>query len=153
MRVTGFCCALVLAASALAGPSGGAAAVKAPGGAIVVPYENAKFVPIDPAQPDLVQIAVLKGDPNTGPNSMLMKMKKYQGVLHYHSSDYELVVVEGRMRHWFEGQVEAETPVLGPGSYWYQPKMQPHADSCLSDACVMFIQWSGKRDALPATPK
>jgi quercetin dioxygenase-like cupin family protein len=82
---------------------------------------------------------------------MLMRMAKGAGVLHYHTADYDLVVIEGQMRHWLEGQVEEQTPTLGPGSYWYQPKMQPHADSCLSDSCVMFITWSGKRDALRAT--
>ena len=152
MRVSGLCGALLLAARTL-GSSEGPAATKPPGGAILIPNHDAKYVPIDPAQPDLAQIAVLRGDPNSGPNSMLMKMKKYQGALHYHSSDYELVVVEGRMRHWFEGQVEAQTPELGPGSYWFQPKMQPHADSCLSDTCVMFITWSGKRDGFAATGK
>ena len=36
---------------------------------------------------------------------------------------------------------------LGPGSFWYQPAEQAHADSCLSEQCVMFIQWAGPRDA------
>jgi quercetin dioxygenase-like cupin family protein len=132
-------------------PGKGGAPSARPG--TVVRYEDARFAPVDPARPDGAQIAVLRGDPATGPSSMLMKMRKGPGALHYHSSDYELVVVEGRMRHWLEGQVEAETPVLGPGSYWHQPGTQPHGDACLSEVCVMFITWSGKRDGFLAQPR
>ena len=57
------------------------------------------------------------------------------------------------MRHWLEGQVVEQGPVLGPGSYWFQPGMKAHGNSCLSDVCVMFIQWSGKRDAFPVAAK
>jgi hypothetical protein len=50
------------------------------------------------------------------------------------------------MRHWGEGEQEAEAQPLGPGSYWRQPGLQVHGDSCLTDDCVMFIKWEGKRD-------
>ena len=56
------------------------------GPTIVTPYTEAKWISLDPARPDLVQIAVLRGDPNTGPSSMLMKMQKYPGPRHDHSS-------------------------------------------------------------------
>src|SRR5262245_39222363 len=120
---------------------------------IVVRYEDAKYTPLDPAHPEEAQIAVLRGDPDTGPSSMLMKMRKAPGDMHSHTADYELVLIEGRMKHRPEGQSEERTPVLGPGSYWYQPGMQLHADSCLSDVCVMFITWAGKRDAIEAPKK
>jgi quercetin dioxygenase-like cupin family protein len=120
---------------------------------ITVKREDAKFVPVDPSRPGLAQIAVLAGDPATGPSSMLMKMKKTQGVLHYHTAGYDLVVVEGQMKHWGEREKEAQVPVLGPGSYWHQPGGQLHGDSCLSEECLMFIKWEGKRDALlPPAP-
>lgn len=140
------CCAVAIAT----GVSGGALAGSS---AVVAGYQDAKFVPVDPARPELAQIAVLRGDPATGPSSMLMKMRRTQGVLHFHTSDYELVLVEGLMKHTFEGQAEADAPQLGPGSYWFQPGREPHADSCLTDVCVMFITWSGKRDAHLATRK
>jgi hypothetical protein len=116
----------------------------------VMSYGDAKFEPIDPEHPEGTQIAVLRGDPDKGASSMLMKMRKAPGALHYHTADYELVLVEGRMKHRAEGQTEEQTPVLGPGSYWYQPGRKNHADSCLSDVCVMFITWAGKRDAFAA---
>jgi hypothetical protein len=112
---------------------------------IVTPFANARFAPVDPARPDGAQIAVLRGDPATGPSDMLMRMRRGEGRLHVHSADYRLVVVSGTMRHWTTGG-SATAPDLGPGSYWFQPGDAAHADSCLSDECVMFIQWSGPRD-------
>jgi hypothetical protein len=35
---------------------------------------------------------------------MLLKLKKYGGSLHFHSSDYHLVLLQGTMRHWAEGE-------------------------------------------------
>jgi quercetin dioxygenase-like cupin family protein len=119
----------------------------------VVPIEQAKFVPVAPSRPDGPQMAVLWGDPAQGPSAMLLKMKKGAGPLHWHTSDYHLVVLQGRMKHWGEGETEALAPELGPGSYWFQPGRGLHGDACLSDECVMQIVWSGKRDGhLPPVP-
>ncbi len=114
---------------------------------VVVPYQDAKYVPLDPGRPDGPRIAVLWGDPATGPSAMLMKFKKSSGRLHYHTSDYDLVVLEGQMKDWGEGPREEDVRPLGPGSAWHQPGNLAHTDSCLSDECVMFIKWAGKRDA------
>ena len=113
---------------------------------ILVPRAGAKFVPLDPADPTSTRIAVLRGDPATGPSAMLMQFGKGTGRLHVHSSDYQLVVLEGTMKHWVAGQTEADTPPLERGSYWYQPGNEAHADSCLTESCLMFISWAGKRD-------
>lgn len=113
---------------------------------IVTPIEGAVFKPLDPTRPAAAQIAVLRGDPASGPSSMLMKFGKGEGRLHVHSSDYDLVVLKGEMKHWQTGETAATAKVLGPGSYWFQPGNQAHADSCLSDECLMYVQWSGKRD-------
>jgi hypothetical protein len=113
---------------------------------VVVRREDANFVPLDPAHPDEIRIAVLRGDPSKGPSSMLMKTKKFTGTLHYHTSGYDLVVLEGQVKHWGQGQREEDVAPLGPGSYWRQPGLQPHADSCLTDVCVAFIKWEGKQD-------
>jgi quercetin dioxygenase-like cupin family protein len=117
---------------------------------VVTPFQDAKFVPLDPAQPDVAQIAVLWGDPAKGPSAMMLKLKKYGGSFHYHTSDYHLTLLQGMMKHWAEGEREADAKPLGPGSYWFQPGNQAHGDSCLTDECLMFIKWEGKRDAIPA---
>jgi quercetin dioxygenase-like cupin family protein len=113
---------------------------------VVIAFEDAKFVVTDPARPNGPRTAVLMGDPETGPSTMLLELKKGTGRLHVHSSDYHLVVVRGTMKHWTEREPEARVKPLGPGSYWFQPGNEPHGDSCLSDECLMFISWVGKRD-------
>jgi quercetin dioxygenase-like cupin family protein len=113
---------------------------------VVTPFQDAKFVPVDPAQPDVAQIAVLWGDPAKGPSAMLLKMKKGGGQLHLHTSDYHLVLLQGTMKHWAGGGQETDAKPLEPGSYWFQPGNQAHGDSCLTDECLMFIKWEGKRD-------
>jgi hypothetical protein len=143
---------VVVAVCALASPA--TADVDVARQMIVVPAEGARFVPLDPKQPDGAQFAVLRGDPTKGPSAMLLKFKKSTGVLHVHTSDYHLVLLQGTMKHWGEADKEATAPSLGPGSYWFQPGGRAHADSCLADECVMFVNWAGKRDArLPDAPK
>jgi quercetin dioxygenase-like cupin family protein len=119
---------------------------------VVTPFQDAKFIPVDPAQPDLAQMAVLWGDPAIGPSAMLLKFKKGGGQLHLHTSDYHLMLLEGTMKHWTEGVQEKDAKPLGPGSYWFQPGNQAHADACLTDECLMFIKWEGKRDGRLAEP-
>lgn len=113
---------------------------------IVTPFGQARFQPVDPKRPEGAQIAVLRGDPATGPSAMLMRLVQGASALHVHSSDYDLVVIEGEMRHSGATQSQHESAVLGPGSYWFQPGNEPHSDACLSDECLMYVQWSGKRD-------
>ena len=77
-----------------------------------------------------------------------------KGPMHTHTADYHLVVIEGTMKHWAAGETEATAKPLGPGSYWFQPGGQPHADACISDKCVMHVVWSGRRDGkLAESPK
>lgn len=137
---------LILAAGCAAlGFAAGLWAASAPK-MIVTPIEAVTFKPLDPARPAGAQVAVLRGDPATGPSSMLMKFGKGPGRMHIHSSDYDLVVLKGDTKHWQPGETEAGSKVLGPGSYWFQPGGQPHVDSCLSDECLLYVQWGGKRD-------
>jgi hypothetical protein len=113
---------------------------------VVTPIEEARFMPVDYARPDGPQIAVLWGDPTKGPSAMLLRLKKSSGRLHYHSSDYHLVLLQGTAKHWAAGQQEADVKRLGPGSFWFQPGKQAHGDSCLTDECLMFVKWADKRD-------
>lgn len=123
------------------------------GGMIVAPIEAARFVPSDPARPIGTQIAILRGDPATGPSTMLMKLKKGGGTPHVHSADYQLVVIQGTMKHLSEGQTEDSAKPLEPGSYWFQPGGEAHSDLCLTDECLLHIVWSGKRDGRLVTEK
>lgn len=117
---------------------------------VVTGFQDARFVPINRDRQDGPQLAVLWGDPASGPSAMLLKFAKGPGRMHVHTSDYHLVVLQGMMKHWAKGGQEANAEPLGPGSYWFQPGSEAHADACLSDECVMFIKWSDKRDAMVA---
>ena len=103
-------------------------------------------MPVDPQRPDAAQIAVLKGDPVSGPSSILLNMSRTPGALHDHTASYDLVLVEGRMKHWAKGESAVDAKELGPGSYWHQPGGDVHGHACLTDTCVMYVQWDGKRD-------
>lgn len=130
--------------------------------AVTVPAGSARFVPVHPRLPDGPRMAVLWGDPARGASAMLLEMRRGAVPLHLHSADYHLVVLEGTMKHWPAGGSEALAAPLGPGSYWFQPGGQVHADACLSERCLAHIVWSGARDArlapsdaqrpAPATP-
>jgi quercetin dioxygenase-like cupin family protein len=113
---------------------------------VVVPIESARFAPVVARLPDGPRMAVLWGDPNTGPSAVLLEMKKGAGPMHIHTADYHLVVIEGTMKHWGAGEKESDAKPLGPGSYWFQPGGLAHADACLSDKCVMQVVWSARRD-------
>jgi len=118
---------------------------------MVVPIEAARFTPVEPASPNGPQIAVLSGDPASGPSTMLMRLKKGGGTPHVHSADYQLVVLQGTMKHWGKGQTGGTSEPLNPGSYWFQPGGKTHSDTCLTDECLLHIVWSGKRDGRLAT--
>jgi quercetin dioxygenase-like cupin family protein len=137
---------LVLAtACALASCASGNITV-APKRMVVTPLQDARFVPNDPREPDGPQLAVLWGDPARGPSTMLVKVKKSTFPLHSHTADYHLVVLEGTVKHWAEGELESNAKALGPGSYWFQPGNQVHGDACVTDECLVHIHWAGPRD-------
>lgn len=143
MRLSNLC---IAASILLVGQSASASQASPSSRMIVAPFEQATFVPSNPDNPNGAQIAVLKGDPVTGPSTMLMRLKKGTSPLHVHSSDYQLVVIEGTMKHLSAKQKEIDGKPLGPGSYWFQPGGEAHSDACLVDECLMYIVWSGKRD-------
>jgi hypothetical protein len=124
--------------------AGGAAASKR--SMIVTPFAQVEFKAVDPKRANGPQLAVLRGNPDTGPSSMLMRLFRGTGPMHVHSSDYDLVLIEGRMKQWAQGETEQQAQLLEPGSYLFQPGNEPHVGSCLSDECLMYVQWSGKRD-------
>ncbi|MDQ8756989.1 DUF4437 domain-containing protein [Sphingosinicella sp. LHD-64] len=117
---------------------------------VTVPIEDARFAPVDPARPDGARMAVLRGDPATGPSDMLLLMPRGEGALHVHSADYRLVMLRGTLRRWGVGGREGAAD-LGPGSYSFQPGGVAHGSECLTDECLMFVSWSGRRDGRLAT--
>jgi quercetin dioxygenase-like cupin family protein len=72
--------------------------------------------------------------------------------MHVHTADYHCVVLEGTMQHWEQGQSQTQAKLLNPGSFWFQPGNAAHSDACLSEQCLMYVQWAGPRDARLAEP-
>lgn len=127
----------------------GAAPVMATGdGMVIVAPEQADWRPVNPALPDGPEIAILRGDPATGPSDMLLKMKKGAGPMHLHTHDYHLAVISGVMKHWDESGDEETSLPLGPGGYYFQPGGAVHGGACQTDECIMFVHWAGPRDAM-----
>ncbi len=143
----------VLMAIALASTSSSPTGPATDRSLVVKAFDDVAFKPIIPSRPDGPQMGVLRGNPDVGPSDMLLKMPKGAGVMHTHTADYHLTIISGEMKHWDPSVSEAQVRPLGPGSYWFQPGGEAHADSCLSDECVMFIHWSGKRDGQLYKPK
>ena len=122
----------------------------------MVPAGTAKWMPIDAKQPKGGQFAIIAGDPAAGPVTVMLKLPKGPAPIHWHSSDYSAVVVEGTTKHWRPGK-EADAKALGVGTAWFQPggsAATAHGDECTSDSCTIFIVMPGKFDMtpLPATP-
>ncbi len=120
----------------------------------LVPSGSAKFGPLDPKNPGGAQMAVLSGDPKTGPVAFLLKLPKGSAGIHWHSSDYYAWTVEGKSKHWLPGK-EADAKENGPGAFWFQPGTAagPHGDECLTDTCTVFVMMPGKFDFTPVADK
>jgi len=114
----------------------------------ITPAGTAKFGPVDPAQPKGAQAAIIQGDPKTGPVAFLLKLPKGKVPVHWHTSDYWAVLVEGKTKHWLPGK-DADAKANGPGTAWYQPggsDKDAHGDSCETDSCTIFIYMNKKLD-------
>ena len=120
---------------------------------VVTAFEDAKFIPDLPGRSESPEVAVLWGDPSTGPSAMLIRVEKGPLPMHNHSSDYHLVVLQGLVKHWSADQTEEDAKPLGPGSHWFQPGNEAHADNCLSSECLVHIVWAGKRDGKLVQPR
>lgn len=116
----------------------------------VVPFESLKFSKKEPGNP---QISAVRGNPEKEGSSIIMKMGRGAFPMHTHTSDYELVVIKGTMKHWGANQTQAQAAEMKPGSYWYQPANEAHGDSCESEQCVWFITFKGPRDFAAAEQK
>lgn len=121
----------------------GLATAAGPAEMIVTPFETLKFSPKKPGEP---QISPVRGNPEREASSIVMKMGRGAFPMHTHTANYQFVVVKGVMKHWDASGSQKTAPRMTPGSYWYQPANQPHADACESDECVWFISFDGVRD-------
>ena len=113
-------------------------------------YEDLPFSPIAEGSP--VHVAVLWGNPETGPAAVMVKFPEgYQEPWHHHSLTYHAVLVKGQFSsHSPEGGPDSER-VLGPGSYIVQPGSVIHAEvnAGIGESLAM-VYFDGPVDFAPA---
>lgn len=162
MRIRILISAVVIAAAGFAVASLAGEAAKAPAPAAApaaapalpttwtpTQLKDIKWALFNPANPTGPQISVLWGDMAKGPVALLLKLPAGAKVpVHMHSNDYVGIVVSGKPQHGFKADAMKDDGP--PGSSWFQPKKEMHADSCAGpEDCITVIINSGVPDFIP----
>ncbi|WP_143748338.1 hypothetical protein [Mesorhizobium carmichaelinearum] len=105
----------------------------------LVPGGKATFTPVDPSQPNGIQISIVSGDPANGPVAYLLKLPKGVVPNHWHTGDYYAVLTEGNHKHWLATD-KGTGNINPPGTTWVQPggRANTEGDECLSASCTIF---------------
>ena len=87
-----------------------------------------------------------------GPVGLLLRTPPgFEAPMHWHSSNYNAVVLQGMHRHWVEGEDPAMAPALGPGSYFSQVREQVHGDANAGDETMIgVVVFDGPLDSIPS---
>lgn len=119
-------------------------------GYMMTPFESLEFQPLAEGSP--VMIAVLWGDPMTGPSGFLLRLPAgFEAPMHTHTASYRAVVVDGEALHWIEGEDKAMAASLGEGGYWLQPGGQAHGDANPGDSpSLSLVIFDGPFDFVAA---
>ena len=92
----------------------------------ITAYEDLPFAPLTEGSP--VQIAVLWGNPDTGPAAIMVRFPEgYQEPWHSHTTTYHSVLIKGTFQTKSKDTDVSESAVYGPGSYAVQPGGAVHA--------------------------
>ena len=104
-----------------------------------------------PFGPHGPEMAVVWGDPKTGPHGSLLRFRPGAVAgLHVHPHDSYGVVVEGMLVHTYQGQPPGEP--LGPGSWYFEPAGVPHVSTCgVEGPCVVLVHNPGPFGFEPVT--
>ena len=99
-----------------------------------------------------MQIAVLSGNPETGPYTEMRKVPAgTDNPLHSHSSEIKNVIISGV---WYTGPDAASAKDFGPGSVVVMPGDWMHVSGCRTGTdCVLYQEGKGKFDFKPAAGK
>jgi len=113
--------------------------------------KKAKFGLMDPKNSKGPKLAILSGDPKTGPVAFMIEVPPgFSSGLHSHTSDYQAVVIDGDPAHWLPHE-SADGPAVPAGTYWFQPGGYDHGDRCTSTtACHAVVFMDKALDFKPA---
>jgi hypothetical protein len=93
----------------------------------ITAYEDLQFAPLGEGSP--VEIAMLWGDPATGPAAVLVRFpENYSEPWHSHSSTYRAVLIKGEFQTRSKDNGATSTDVYGPGAYLVQPGGGVHSE-------------------------
>lgn len=105
-----------------------------------------KWSPCPPIFPKGCEVAVLRGDPTSGPSDVFLRVTpNYTLPLHWHTSPEHMILISGKLEVTYEGQ---KTSVLRAGTYAYGPAKAKHDARCGNTGpCVLFIAFESPIDA------
>lgn len=132
----------------------GMASAQAPGAATPVRRAHTDpsltWAPCPPLFPKGCEVAVLHGDPATGPSDVFLRAPAdYTFPAHSHTSAEHMVIVAGLVHVTYAGGKQAE---LGERIYALVPAKMGHKAHCARGGpCVMFIHFDSPVDAAAAT--
>ena len=109
----------------------------------VTPLKDAPFVQDDDVK--CLQSALENGNPDTGPSTFLLKAPAGCRVAaHYHSSEEQLIVIQGNVLTGMKGM---HSVTLSAGGFAVMPAKAVHWFSCSGkDPCLMAVTFSQKYD-------
>lgn len=112
----------------------------------ITAYENLPFAPLAEGSP--VEIAVLWGNPETGPAAVMVRFPEgYQEPWHSHTTTYHSVLIKGEFQTKSKDPEVTVSEVCGPGSYAVQPGGALHAEvNAGAGELVAFVYFDGPVD-------
>lgn len=90
-------------------------------------YEDLQFTPFAEGSP--VEVAVLWGNPETGPAAVMVRFPEgYQEPWHHHTSTYQAVNIKGQFQTRSKDTDVTVSEVCSPGAYVVQPGGAIHSE-------------------------
>ncbi len=113
---------------------------------VMIAFADLKWVEVSARKG--MQMAVLSGDPNSGPYTQIRKVPAgTDNPLHQHSSEVKNVIISGV---WYTGADARSAKDFGPGSIVVTPADWVHVSGCRPGAdCVFYQEGKGKFDFKP----
>lgn len=115
----------------------------------ITAYEDLPFAPLAEGSP--VEIAVLSGNPETGPVVIMVRLSEgYQEPWHCHTTTYHSVLIKGTFQSRSKGADVADSGVYGPGSYAVKPGGAVHSKvNAGAGELVARVYFDGPVDFIP----
>lgn len=116
----------------------------------ITAYDDLQFGPIAEGSP--VEVALLWGDPATGPATVVVRLPEgYAEPWHSHSSTYRAVMIKGDFQTRSKDNGVTSTEIYGPGAYLIQPGSHVHSEVNAGQGdLVALVHFEGPVDFVPA---